>query len=412
MPPPIDVLALNGGPPVRNRPYPWPIHDEQERRALLEVVDSAQWSFDGPKELELAQALGAYLDVEYALPVSSGTAALEIALEALDLHPGDEVIVPALTWTAPARAVVVNGGTPVFTDIDPGTWCLDPDAVEAALTERTRGILVVHTYAQITDMDRILDIARRHRLFVVEDCAHALGSRWRGRAVGTLGHIGCFSFQQSKSITAGEGGLTVTSNSGLADRLYALKNCGRRRTPDTDWGFGGNQRITEFQAAVLLAQLGRLDEQIARKARQADAFGRALAAVAGLTMAPPDPRITRRSFIGLPLSVDIGEFHGIGTDLLVTALAAEGVPVFLPHPVVYRAPSWVAGLRRYHDPNRLGLHARCPRAEQVAGRGGVVVAHEAFLGQWAETADLITAFRKVQRLANTIPADARDTRLI
>lgn len=409
---PTDTLALNGGPPVRDRPYPWPIYDERERRALLDVLESAHWSFDGPREKALAQALSAYLGVEHVLPVSSGTAALEIALEALDLDPGDEVIVPGLTWTAPARAVVVNGGIPVFTDIDPVTWCLAPESVEAAMTDRTRGILVVHTYAHIADMDRILEIARRYRLFVVEDCAHAFGARWRDRAAGTIGQIGCFSFQQSKAVTAGEGGLVVTADPALADRLYALKNCGRRRTPEADYGFGGNHRITEFQAAVLLAQLSRLDEQIARKTRQVDRFGRALPTVAGLVLSPPDTRITRRNFIGLPLSVDIREFHNVGTELLVTALAAEGAPVYLPHPVVYRAPSWVAGLRRYHDPKLLGLQARCPVAEQVASCGGVVVAHEAFLGGWGDTADLITAFRKVQRLAATIPADARDTRPI
>jgi L-glutamine:2-deoxy-scyllo-inosose/3-amino-2,3-dideoxy-scyllo-inosose aminotransferase len=407
-----EVLALNDGAPVRSTSYRWPIHDDAERRQVLEVLDSGRWSFDGPKETEFTHVVSSYLGVEHALVVSSGTSALEIALEALLPCSGDEVILPALTWTAPARAIVVNGGVPVFADIDPGTWCLDPDAVEAAITERTRGILVVHTYAHIADMDRILSIARRYGLFVVEDCAHVFGSRWRGRSAGSLGHIGCFSFQQSKSMTAGEGGLVVTSDPLLADRLYGLKNCGRARTSRADVGFGGNHRITEFQAAILLAQLRRVDDQIAVKAHQVQYFNAGLDTCAGVALRPPDSRITRRNFIGLPLWVDTREFCGVGTDLLVTALAAEGVPVFLPHPVVYRAPSWVAGLNRYSDPGLLGLRAHCPVAERVARSEGMVIAHEAFLGRWTETADLLAALTKVRRLAGTIPADARDTRRI
>ncbi|WP_327147843.1 DegT/DnrJ/EryC1/StrS family aminotransferase [Nocardia sp. NBC_01329] len=396
---------------MRSAPYRWPVHDEAERRELLEVLDSDHWSFDGPQETALGGAMADYLGAEHALPVANGTAALEIALEALDLGPGDEVIVPGLAWTAVAHAVVVNGGVPVFADIDPRTWCMDPAAVEEAVTERTRGILVVHTYAHIADMERLLDIARRHELFVVEDGGHVFGARWNNRSAGTLGRIGCFSFQQSKAPTAGEGGLVVTSDPRLADRVYSLANCGRRRRPEADWGFGGNHRITEFQAAILRAQLRRVDDQIVVKSRQVAAFRAGLAATSGLILHQPDPRITRRNFAALPLTVDIEKFGGVGTELIVTALAAEGIPAFLPHQVVYRAPTWVAGLRRYPR-HRLGLDARCPAGEQVAGAAGIVIAQEAFLGRWTETAHLLDALDKVRRLATTIPAGARDTRRI
>lgn len=408
---PADCLALNGGVPVRSTPYRWPVHDEAERRELLEVLDNDRWSFDGPKETELGHAMAGHLGAQHALPVANGTAALEIAVAALDLSPGDEVIVPGLSWTAAARAVVVNGGVPVFADIDPRTWCLDPAAVEAAVTGRTRGILVVHTYAHIADMDRLLDIAQRHELFVVEDGGHVFGARWNGRSAGTLGRIGCFSFQQSKAPTAGEGGLVVTADPELADRVYGLANCGRRRRPEADWGFGGNHRITEFQAAILRAQLRRVDDQITAKTRQVAAFRAGLATTAGLTLHPPDSRITRRNFAALPLTVDIGEFGNVCTDLIVTALAAEGIPAYLPHQVVYRAPTWTAGLRS-HPRRRLGLDAWCPVSEQVAGTAGIVIAQEAFLGRWTETAHLLDALDKVRRLATTIPAGARDTRRI
>ncbi|WP_328391897.1 DegT/DnrJ/EryC1/StrS family aminotransferase [Nocardia sp. NBC_00416] len=389
---------------MRNTPYRWPVHDDSERRALLDVLDSGRWSTTGPREAELAGALADYLGVEHAVPVSSATTALELALAALDLEPGDEVILPGLTRTAPARAVVVNGAVPVFADIDAQTWCLDPDAVERAITDRTRGILVVHAYAQLADMERILALAHRHQLFVVEDCAHVFGARWNNRAAGSLGRIGCFDFEQSESPVAGTGGLVVTSDPGLADRLYGLVHRGRRRRADAAWGFGGDHRITEFQAAVLQAQLRRVDDQIAVKARQVAAFRAGLDTAAGITLHHPDPRVTRRNFVGLPLTIDTRRFGGVCTDLIVTALIAEGIPVSLPHPVAYREPTWVAGLRGYRDPQRLGLDARCPVSEQVAGAAGIVIAHEAFLGRWIETAHLLDALDKVRRLAATIPA--------
>lgn len=406
----VDVLAVNGGAPVRDRPYPWPIHGDAERRLLLEVLESGKWAFDGPKESELAHTFSERLSGGITLLVSSGTVALEIAVQALNFEPGAEILVPALTWTAPAHAVVVGGCVPRFVDIDPTTWCIDPIAAEAAVTDRTRAILVVHTYAHVADMDSISDIAARHGLFVIEDCAHALGSEWRGRPVGTLGDMGCFSFHQSKNITAGEGGMVVTSNTELGDRIYELKNCGRMRQPEGLQGFGGNARMTEFQAAVLLAQLSRLDEQITIKAESVNWFAEKLAETPGVRLSPAAPHVTRRNFFGLPVIVAVADFAKVSTDRLVTALAYEGMPVFLPHPVVYQSPSWQAGIRysRYRD--RLGLDAKCPIAERIAGQAGIVLAHEIFLSSHADIEQVAVAIDKVRRLAHSIPQNVHDSR--
>jgi L-glutamine:2-deoxy-scyllo-inosose/3-amino-2,3-dideoxy-scyllo-inosose aminotransferase len=412
----VELLALNGGSPVRSAPYPWPIHGAEEKRLLLQVLDSGRWSFDGPMEAALARTLSDYLNVPYALLVSSGTVALELAIEALGIHSGDEVILPALTWTAPALAIVNAGAVPVFVDVSPDDWCIDPVAVEAAVTPRTRAILVVHTYSHMADMDRLLALGDSHGIAIVEDCAHAHGSRWKGRPAGTMGAIGCFSFQQSKTLTAGEGGLVVTASPALADRLYGLKNCGRKRTEDSPFGFGGNHRITEFQSAVLLAQLGRLDAQIEAKSCNIALFEQAVKEIPGLHPLPVRHEVTSRNLFGLSLRVDLAAFGGRSTRLLAVALAAEGVPVFVPHDVVYRSPMWLAGLRepRFAGDGRrsLGLDSNCPQAEAISDHGGLVIAHEAFLGSEADVQDLLNALRKVSRLAHSIPVDARETRRI
>ncbi len=412
-----DDLALNGGQPCRSKPYPWPIHGDAEKQLLLEVLESGRWAFEGPKEAELSRTLASYLRTKYAILVSSGTVALEIAIQAVGLGPGDEVVLPALTWTAPARAIVNAGALPVFVDVNPSDWCIDPDAIERAITPHTRAVLVVHTYSQMADMDRILAIASKYDLCVVEDCAHAHGAEWRRCAAGTLGAVGCFSFQLSKAMTAGEGGLVVTSDRAIADRLYSLKNCGRRRTPESDIGFGGNYRMTEFQAAVLLGQLARLDEQIELKERNVSLFEDGIQRMSGVSHLPLKKNVTRRNFFGLSLRIDTSYFADIPTSLLVTALAAEGMPIFMPHEVLYRSPMWTSGLREPclgsdSRAERLGLKACCPNAERIATQEGIVVAHEAFLGSADETDQIVLALRKVQHLAHRIPIDAQDRRII
>jgi L-glutamine:2-deoxy-scyllo-inosose/3-amino-2,3-dideoxy-scyllo-inosose aminotransferase len=178
---------------------------------LAEVLGSGRWAYDGPVESEFERRFAELQTARYGLCVANGTVALQLALEALDIGVGDEVIVPGFTWQATVATVVDVNAMPVLVDADPETYCPDPSLVEAAITPRTRAIVVVHLYNSLTDMDRILEIARRHGLYVVEDCAHSHGSRWRGQGVGSIGDIGTFSFQASKTLTAGEGGFDLGS---------------------------------------------------------------------------------------------------------------------------------------------------------------------------------------------------------
>jgi L-glutamine:2-deoxy-scyllo-inosose/3-amino-2,3-dideoxy-scyllo-inosose aminotransferase len=399
---------LLGGSPLRPDPFPpWPVHDPRERELLLAVLDSGNWSYDGPMETEFARRFAELCGTAYAFCVPNGTLSLEVALRALDIGPGDEVILSALSFTSPAWAVVQVGAVPVFADIGESDWCLDPASVRALVTPATRAILPVHPFCQLADMDGLLDSAAEHSLRVLEDCAHEHGSGWDGRSAGALGDIGSFSFQQSKPMTAGEGAVLVTSSEALAHRIYGLRNLGRQWRPDSPVGFGGNYRITEFQAAVLLAQLDRLPDQIARKSANVELFRERIRAVPGVHPLAAQPQVTRQNVLGLAVRVEPAEFQHVPVSRLVAALAAEGLPVRAADPVIYQAPTWVSGLRERRwpvgaDPARLlGLAAQCPVAERVS-QHGLVIRQNAFLGGAADVDDIVATFDKVRRNAKAL----------
>ncbi len=271
--------------PVRARPFPdWPVFDEREIEALTEVVRSGKWGeLAGSKVLEFQRAFAAYQQARHGVCVVNGTAALQIGLRALGVGPGDEVITTSYTFIATPNAALSLGAVPVFVDIDPDTYLLDPACIEDAITDRTHAIVPVHLFGAACDMDAILDIARRRHLAVLEDACQAWGAEWNGRRVGALGDLGTFSFQSSKNINAGEGGMIVTNDDALEDLVWSLHNVGRRR--GGEWyehvRVGWNYRMTEFQAAMLLVQLTRLPEQMADPGGERPLPGRAVGAHAG-----------------------------------------------------------------------------------------------------------------------------------
>src|SRR5262245_7140578 len=238
----MNKLALRGGAPIRTTPFTaWPIYDEREARGLQTVLESRNWSgYPCPNDFarEFGSKFAEHHDARYGLAVANGTVSLELALQAAGIGFGDEVIVPAYTWEGTAAAVLFAGAAPVFVDVDPDTYCLDAKLIEAEITERTRAIIPVHLGFRFADMDAIMVIATKRRLFVLEDCAHAHGGRWRSfgkeeRGAGSIGHAGSFSFQTSKLMTAGEGGAIITSDINLADQVIRLANCGRPPRQET-----------------------------------------------------------------------------------------------------------------------------------------------------------------------------------
>jgi dTDP-4-amino-4,6-dideoxygalactose transaminase len=403
-------LAIAGGTPVRTRPWPaWPVWDAQEEERLLAVLHSGQWGMTtGSTVQAFEEAWARVHQARFCVAVVNGTAALEIALRALEIGPGDEVIVPAYTFIATAAAVLRVGALPIFADIDPETYTLDPAAVEAALTPRTRALLPVHLAGQPADMDALLALARRHGLAVVEDAAQAHGAAWRGRRVGALGDLGTFSFQASKNITAGEGGAIVTDAERLYERVWSLHNVGRVRTADwrrQGWYehalLGTNARLTAFQAAVLLAQLTRLEAHLARREAGAAFLDRALAEIPGLRPLRRDPRVTAHAHHLYIFRYDPQAFGGRSRAEFIAALLAEGIPASpgygqpLHHSPAIRheVAALCRRLGRADDP----LARPLPVTERASFQEGVWLPQNVLLADESDLADIPEAIRKIQQ---------------
>ncbi|MCB1125765.1 MAG: DegT/DnrJ/EryC1/StrS family aminotransferase, partial [Verrucomicrobiae bacterium] len=340
----------------------------------------------------------------HAIGCASGTDALLLALMALDVGPGDEIITTPFTFFATAGAPARLGARPVFVDIEAETFNIDLAAAEAAITPRTKAIIPVHVAGRMADMEAINALATDHRLVVIEDAAHAWGSQWRGRGAGTLGRCGTFSFQVSKNLTAGEGGIMVTDDEELADLCRSFTHCGRRKGSawyDHDY-LGSNLRMTEFQAAVLLAQLERLPEQLARREQNARLLDEGMRDLPGIRLLAPAPDMTRRSYHMFIFRVDAAAL-GLSRARFIKALQAEGLPV---------SEGWYRPLYRNgvfanaHVGPQHGIksplaakgvdyrEANCPVCEQVC-RDAVWIPHPVLLAEEPKIQSAITAIRKV-----------------
>ena len=423
----MSVLAIHGAAPVRTAPFPdWPVHDQQEVKAITQVVESGKWwrfayatgveehedlaADEISKVLEFSQAFAQHQQAKYGIAVANGTASLEIIFKALGLGPGDEVIVSAYTYVASATAVLQVNAVPIFVDVDPDTYNLNPALIEAAITPRTKAIEPVHFGGQPADMDKILEIAEKHGLFVVEDAAHGHGTEWQGRKVGALGHAGSFSFQESKNMTSGEGGMILTNDWDLAERCDSLLWVGREK--GRPWyefhRLGWNYRLTEFQAAILLVQLSRLEAQNARRMENARYLNERLSELEGLTPLKWDPRTTKHSYHIYILKYDPAVFHGVPRQRFVEALTAEGVPAFYgyTHPV-YANPMFVDQVfyqkgcpvlcpyRDFTPVDYAAFAEQCPVAERACNEEAIWLEHRLLLGDKQDMDDIVEAMQKV-----------------
>jgi dTDP-4-amino-4,6-dideoxygalactose transaminase len=323
----MDTLALHGGSKSCDITWPqWPQWDDTERTALNGVLESGEWRY-GEQVARFERDFAAFQDARYAITASSGTTAQEIALTALGIGPGDEVIVPPYTFVATAAAVFRVGATPIFADILPHNLCLDPADAARKITPRTRAIMPVHLAGHIADMDALGALCEQHGLALIEDACHAWGGRWRGRGVGAIGRCGVFSFQVSKNIASGEGGVLVTDDEALADIARSITNCGRVK--GGAWyehaRVATNARLTEFQGAILNAQLARLEAQTLRREANGRLLNAALRGIPGICVIDDDPRITRRAYHLYPFRLDLNAL-GVTRERFVDALTSEGVP--------------------------------------------------------------------------------------
>jgi dTDP-4-amino-4,6-dideoxygalactose transaminase len=323
----------------------WPVHGEREMELLREVVESGKWGGFNDRVGSFERDFAAFQQCAHGVSAFNGTVTLETALAVCGIGPGDEVIVPAISFISTATAVSRTGAVPVFVDIEPFTFNMDPERAAAAITPRTKALLVVHFGGLVADMDRFAKLAAERGLVLIEDAAQAHGSEWRGRRAGSFGLAGSFSFQNSKVITSGEGGMLTTNDDGFAERCRAFVNQGRRA--GEGWFFhytlGTNFRMTAFQAAVLTAQLERLPEQIRTRARAARRLRAELADVAGLRFQDEPPEATAHSGYLLLGRIDAARF-GATRDEFHARMTAAGVPCtpFYPHPL-YGNPMYREG---------------------------------------------------------------------
>ncbi|HEY8373638.1 MAG TPA: DegT/DnrJ/EryC1/StrS family aminotransferase [Pseudonocardiaceae bacterium] len=394
--------------PVRSKPWPaWPQHSAADGEALLKVLDSGAWNgVDAPAVVEFERAWGGYLDAQHVITCVNGTVSLEIALSALGVGHGDEVIVPPYTFLATASAVLNVNALPVFVDIDPDTYCLDPAAVEAAITPRTAAVIVVHLGGHPADLDRLTEICTRHGIPLIEDAAHAHGARWRDRPVGTFGAYGSWSFQGSKNLTSGEGGALSTNDEALATAARELRNCGRRVGGAwyEHFRLGGNWRLTAFQAALLSVGLTRLPEQVERREAAAAVLDTELARIEGIRPLRRDPRATVHAHHLYLFRYDAEAFGGLSLDDFCTALQREGIPATPGYPCPLNEQPVFA--EQQFDTAATGWNpdhpaTRFDRLDLPVTRRAcaetVWLPHNVLLAPAEEMADVVAAVEKVQR---------------
>jgi L-glutamine:2-deoxy-scyllo-inosose/3-amino-2,3-dideoxy-scyllo-inosose aminotransferase len=415
------ILAIDGGPPVRpaGRPWPrWPRYTDEARREVDAALASGRWAISGPwtgepcRARRFAEQFAAFHGVEHCIATASGSAALLVALEALDVGVGDEVIVPGLTWVASASAVIRANAVPVLADVDPDTLCLSVEAARRALSPRTRAVCVVHLYSSMADMDAYRALAAEAGVLLIEDCAQAHGAAWRDARAGTLGTVGVFSMQQTKVLTAGEGGAVITASPELARRLEQVHADGRmfRRPPppvgalelaEVGEVMGSNQALSEVQAALLLEGLTRLESENRVREDNARRLDAALGELPGVTPVRCLPGQTRRSYYHYALRVDVRRFGwtdvGPLADMLSAELAFPAERVYRPlndHPLyrpeTKRTTALSESYRAAIDPARFHL-PECERAHAEV----VSFHHRLLLGDDSDMDDVIRAFHKV-----------------
>jgi len=314
----------------------WPITDEADISMVNDVLLSKNWGFESKYELLFNELFNEYNQTAYGFLVANGTVSLEIALKACNIGLNDEVIIPALTWVATAYAVKAVGANPVFVDIDINTLTIDPISVSKAITKNTRAIIPVHLYGNMANMDALCDIAKKNRLYIIEDCAHAHGSEWRNKKAGSIGDIGSFSFQSAKLITSGEGGFLSTNQLELARKLYGLKNCGRKMDDQSEYLLGGNHRISELQSALLVGQLKKHKMYAQMRYKNRKYLDQLLNRIGGINSMPLQNEVTNNSQYRYAFKYNCDAFNGLSISAFTDVLEAEGVLVHSMYTPIYR----------------------------------------------------------------------------
>jgi L-glutamine:2-deoxy-scyllo-inosose/3-amino-2,3-dideoxy-scyllo-inosose aminotransferase len=421
------MLALKGGAPIRRgEEWPkWPVHTPETTNALQGVLDSQRWSIAGTyagapaRERVFSEKWAAYNGVKHAVGVTNGSAALLIALESLDIGPGDEVIVPGLCWVAPTTAALNVNATPIIVDVDPSTFCLDTKKVREAITPRTKAIIAVHLYGSMVHMDELLSIANANNIHVIEDCAQSHGSKWNGKHAGSQGMVGCFSFHQGKPFASGEGGSVITNDTRLYRRLQQLRadsrtwvdhtpKMGHMELHEAGELQGSNHCLSEFQSAILIEALGRLDDQIKTRQENARYLDEQLLKVGGIVPVTRPAQVDRQSYYHYMLRLELGAWANKANTQVAEAVEAElGFWIHPPYPAMKDHKLYVPQTKRrfrYNDQRLAELNParfEMPVAQR-AYKENLVFHHSVLLGSRKHMDSIVEAFAKVKKAASEL----------
>lgn len=414
--------AILGGTPVRSQPFSdWPIIGENDRRAWTEVLTSGRWN-RGPRVVSFEETWAKTLGSRHVIATSSGTSALYTALAALDVGPGDEVIVPPYTFVATISTVLLHHAIPVFVDSDRKSFQIDASKIEAAITDRTRCLLPVHLGGNVADMDRILAISERRNIPVLEDACQSHLAEWRSKKVGTLGSLGCFSFQASKNLNSGEGGAICGQDDDLMAACASFHNAGRgyevddngvlvpqRNTEFAYARFGDNRRMTEFQGTLLMEQLERLEAQSRTREENAAYLSKALSEIDGIEPAHHYEGCTRNAYHLYMFRYNPAGFSELKRSQFLKAMQAEGIPCSGGYSPLNREPFLKKAFQSRAFRNiygeqylkELAERNHCPENDRLCGEA-IWLGQTRLLGTHADMDHIIEAIKKIQNSAAEI----------
>jgi dTDP-4-amino-4,6-dideoxygalactose transaminase len=408
-------LALLGGKPVRKRPFPsWPVIESNDREAWQKVLAEGRWCrLNGQYANTFEKVYAEHLGARHCLATANGTSALFTSLNVLGVGPGDEVILPPYTFVATLNALLLQHALPIFVDSDRQTFQIDANKIEPAITDRTACLLPVHLGGNAADMDAILNIAQKHHLPVVEDTCQSHLAEWQGKKLGSLGTLGCFSFQATKNLNAGEGGAILTNDPILAEKCFVFHNNGNaqggRRSDIVYAPAGANLRMTEFQACLLLQQMTRLEEQMRTREENARYLTRLLEEIPGIAPARGYGGCTRNAYHLYMSRYDKEHFAGASRQQFLKALNAEGIPCssgysplnkqgFVEQAIDSKAYKAIYGperLKAWKDNNH------CPENDRLCAEA-VWFVQTMFLGKRSDMDQIAGAIRKIHANAKEL----------
>jgi len=402
----MSELAIFGGKPVRKEPFPlWPRVTAGQKEQLLNTLESDSLGIGSDSIKAFEDQFAEFHDAKYCIATSSGTNALWVALKAGGVSAGDEVIIPPYTFIATASAVLMANAVPVFVDIDPDTFNIDPILIEKAITDRTKAIMPVHIAGNPADMDRINDIAKKHNITVIEDAAQAHGAEWGGVKVGALAAGGIFSFQSSKNMNSGEGGAIISNDDSFMDACFAYYNCGRQR--GGEWYdhqiMGGNHRINAMAASLLLPQLQSVEDDMAVRDINRKKLDLALGSEGLVTIGSYDKATRVANHLYL-LRYKADYFNDVPREKFFEAMRAEGVYTYAGYKPLYREKVFNGKDDDFPWLNDIDYAATsCAVTELIADYQSVWLTQNHLLGNDRDTQDIIDAFQKVTTALKQTP---------